>query len=104
MILLPGIVALSFAKVLTSDLAGRGTPEFGTYASIVSLTVNIPLNLYFIPKWGISGAPFASSIAYILATLIIVAAFIKISEKSWFDILLINKQDFQAYKSFLHKL
>ena len=104
MILLPGIVALSFAKVLTSDLAGRGTPEFGTYASIVSLTVNIPLNLYFIPKWGISGAAFASSIAYILATLIIVAAFVKISEKSWFDILLINKQDFQAYKSFLHKL
>ena len=104
MILLPGIVALSFAKVLTSDLAGRGTPEFGTYASIVSLAVNIPLNLYFIPKWGISGAAFASSIAYILATLIIVAAFIKISEKSWFDILLINKQDFQDYKSFLHKL
>jgi O-antigen/teichoic acid export membrane protein len=104
MILLPGIVALSFAKVLTSDLAGRGRPEFGTYASIVSLAANIPLNLYFIPKWGISGAAFASSIAYILATLIIAAAFIKISEKSWFDILLINKQDFQDYKSLLRKL
>ena len=104
MILLPGIVALSFAKVLTSDLAGRGRPEFGTYASIVSLAANIPLNLYFIPKWGISGAAFASSIAYILATLIIAAAFIKISKKSWFDILLINKQDFQDYKDFLRKL
>ena len=104
MILLPGIVALSFAKVLTSDLAGRGRPEFGTYASIVSLAVNIPLNLYFIPKWRISGAAFASSIAYILASLIIVAAFIKISKKSWFDILLINKQDFQDYKSLLREL
>ena len=103
-ILLPGIVALSFAKVLTSDLAGRGRPQFGTYASIVSLSVNIPLNLYFIPKWGISGAAFASSIAYILAAFIIVAAFIKVSKKSWFDILLINKQDFQDYKNFLHKL
>lgn len=104
MILLPGIIALGGCKILTADLAGRGKPQFGTYAAFVSLVVNIPLNLWLIPKWGISGAAFASSIAYITATLIVMAAFVKISNTSWVRILLFNKNDFQDYKNLLVKL
>jgi len=104
LILLPGIIALSGAKTLTADLAGRGKPQFGTYASFISLGINVPLNLYFIPKWGISGAAFASSVAYIVATFIIIIFFIKISKKSWVDVLLIKKKDFQYYKNFFSKI
>jgi len=104
MILLPGIIALGGCKILTADLAGRGKPQFGTYAAFVSLAVNIPLNLWLIPKWGISGAAFASSVAYITASLIVMAAFVKISNTSWFTILLFNKNDFQDYKNLLAKL
>jgi O-antigen/teichoic acid export membrane protein len=75
-ILLPGIIALGGCKILTADLAGRGKPQFGTYAAFASLVVNIPLNLWLIPKWGISGAAFASSIAYITATLMVMVAFV----------------------------
>lgn len=103
LILLPGIVALGGAKTLTADLAGRGKPQFGTYASFVSLAVNIPLNLYLIPRWGISGAAFSSSVAYILSTLMVIIAFIKISQKSWIDILLIKRQDFHDYKTFFRR-
>jgi O-antigen/teichoic acid export membrane protein len=103
LILLPGIIALGGAKTLTADLAGRGKPQFGTYASFVSLAVNIPLNLWLIPKWGISGAAFSSSIAYIVATLVVIIAFVKISDKAWTNILLIKKQDFQDYKSFVYR-
>jgi len=101
LILLPGIIALGGAKTLMADLAGRGKPQFGAYAAFVSLAVNIPLNLYLIPKWGISGAAFASSVAYIVATLIVIIAFIKISKKSWTDVLFIKKSDFKYYKNFL---
>jgi len=66
--------------------------------------VNIPLNLWLIPKWGISGAAFASTIAYIIATLVVIIAFVKISGKLWTDILLIKKQDFQDYKQFIFKI
>jgi len=104
MILLPGIIALGGCKILTADLAGRGKPQFGTYAAFVSLAVNIPLNLWLIPKWGISGAAFASSVAYITATLIVMVAFVKISNTSWVKILLFNKHDFQDYKNLLVKL
>lgn len=103
-ILLPGIIALGGCKILTADLAGRGKPQFGTYAAFVSLVVNIPLNLWLIPKWGISGAAFASSVAYIISTIVVIIAFLKISGKSWTNILLIKKQDFKDYKNLLIKL
>jgi O-antigen/teichoic acid export membrane protein len=77
LILLPGIIALGGCKILTGDLAGRGKPQFGAYAAFVSLAVNIPLNLCLIPKWGISGAAFASSVAYIIATLVVIIAFVR---------------------------
>ena len=103
-ILLPGIIALGGCKILTADLAGRGKPQFGTYAAFVSLAVNIPLNLWLIPKWGISGAALASSVAYITATLIVIAAFVKISNTSWMVIFLFKKYDLQDYKNLIVKL
>jgi len=103
-ILLPGIIALGGCKILTADLAGRGKPQFGTYAAFVSLAVNIPLNLWLIPKWGISGAAFASSVAYITSTLIVMVAFVKISNTSWVTILFIKNEDFKDYKNLLAKL
>ncbi len=104
LILLPGIVALGICKVLTADLAGRGKPQFGTYASFISLGVNIPLNLLLIPKWGTSGAAFASSVAYIIATIVVIIAFVNISKSSWSEILLIKKQDFRDYRNLFLKV
>jgi len=104
LILLPGIIALGGAKTLTADLAGRGKPQFGAYAAFVSLAVNIPLNLWLIPKWGIAGAAFASSVAYIIATIVVIIAFAKISQKSWSEILITKKTDFQDYKNILFRI
>jgi len=58
----------------------------------------------FIPKWGIAGAALASSVAYIIATIVVIIAFVKISGKSWHEILLIKKQDFQDYKNLIFKI
>lgn len=58
LILLPGIIALGVSKTLTADLAGRGKPQFAAYSSFASLSINVPLNLYLIPKWGLSGPAF----------------------------------------------
>jgi len=104
LILLPGIVALGGAKTLTADMAGRGKPQFGAYSAFISLAVNIPLNLWLIPKWGIAGAAFASTVAYIVATIVVFIAFVKISQKSWSEILIIKKTDFQDYKNILFRI
>jgi len=97
LILLPGVVALSISKILTSDLAGRGKPQFGMVASCISLPINICLNIILIPKWGISGAAFASTIAYWAATTVVFIAFLKISKNSLLDILILKKEDINKY-------
>lgn len=104
LILLPGIIALSIPKILCADLAGRGMPQYSLYSSVVSLGVNIPLNLWLIPLWGISGAAFASSIAYITDMIFIAVVFKKFSGKLWHEIFLIQKIDFRDYKYILNKL
>ncbi len=104
LILLPGIIAFSYPKILCADLAGRGKPIYSLYASVISLGVNIPLNLWLIPRWGISGAAFATSVAYIIGALVVIAAFIKVSGESWGEILIIKKIDFQDYKNILYKI
>jgi O-antigen/teichoic acid export membrane protein len=97
LILLPGIIAFGIGGVLAADLSGRGKPQFAIYSSFVCLIINIVLNILFIPKWGISGAAFASSVAYWADTLIIIWAFLKISKRSLKDVLVIKAQDFQDY-------
>jgi O-antigen/teichoic acid export membrane protein len=104
LILLPGIIAVAGSKTLAADLSGRGKPQFAAYASFTSLAINIPLNLYLIPKWGISGAAFASSASYIAANIMVIIAFAKTSKTSWFDILIIKKIDLRDYKHFLINL
>ena len=103
-ILLPSIVAFSLVKVLASDLAGRGKPEFNTLASCVSLAVNIPLNLLLIPRFGIAGAAFATTVAYILATLVTIVAFTHVSKVAWTDTLFIKADDFKIYSNMVSKI
>jgi Na+-driven multidrug efflux pump len=57
--------------------------------------------LWLIPRWGISGAAFATTVAYTISTLLLINFFIKISNKSYFEILVIKKQDLQDYKKLL---
>lgn len=92
-ILLPGVVSLSVSKILTSDLAGRGRPEFGTLAAFISLPITVILDIILIPKWGISGAAFASTVAYTLATIVVLIAFLKISGNSLLNTLVIKKEE-----------
>ena len=104
LILLPGIISISVAEIICTDLAGRGMPKYSFYSAVISLGVNIPLNLWLIPRWGISGAAFASTVAYIMSALVIISIFVKISHTSWGEILIIKKIDFQDYKNILYKI
>lgn len=102
-ILLPGVVALSICKVLGNEITGRGRPMINTVAVAVSLAVNIPLNLLLIPMWGIAGAAFASTVAYTITTIIILAYFMRISGNSLFDTIMIKPQDLRIYAEVLTK-
>ena len=103
-ILLPGTVALSICKVLSLEITGRGKPMVSTMAVVVSLVVNISLNLLFIPMWGIAGAAWASTISYSIAAIIILASFVRISKTHWFDVIILKPQDLRIYSGVLAKI
>jgi O-antigen/teichoic acid export membrane protein len=69
--LLPGTIAYGLGYVLHFDLLARGTVGRLTIANGVSLCANIALNVVLIPRHGILGAAWSTSIAYALNLLLV---------------------------------
>jgi O-antigen/teichoic acid export membrane protein len=63
-VLLPGVISLSVAKVMTSYVNGSGHPGLVAIGTVASLVLNVALNLVFIPRFGIVGASLSSLISY----------------------------------------
>jgi len=103
-VLLPGIVALSICKVLSNEIAGRGKPIINTYAAIISLIINVPLNIVLIPKIGIIGSALSSSISYSITTIIVLSSFLKLSQNTLNETLILKKEDVNIYIKILKKL
>ena len=64
--LAPGIVGVGVFQLVVSELNGRGRPEVGLYAAGTALALNVLLNIWWIPAFGIVGAALASSVSYIV--------------------------------------
>jgi O-antigen/teichoic acid export membrane protein len=71
LLLLPGIWCLSLQIILANDLAGRDYPAFLPLNWSIVLTVNVGLNLVWIPRFGIAGAAASSSVAYSLSFVLV---------------------------------
>lgn len=63
-VLLPGVVALSVARVASDYIAGIGNTGVASAISVGAFAVNVVVNLVLIPRFGIVGASAASLISY----------------------------------------
>lgn len=68
-VLLPGVVALSVAKVVTDYITGLGKTGVTSAIYVGAFIVNIAVNLVLIPRFGIVGASAASLISYSMSAL-----------------------------------
>ena len=91
--LLPGVVAFAPGVVLAGDFIGRGRPHWNTQASAVTLVINVGLCLLWIPRAGILGAAWASSVAYALGAGLMLLRFRQATGLSWGAILLPQRGD-----------
>ena len=103
-LLMPGVVALSISKILTSDLAGRGLLQYGAYSSAISLVATVICDLFLIPRWGIAGAAVASSISYCIATLVVLFFYVRISGNGLAIVLIPRKEDIIIYRRYCSSL
>lgn len=79
LVLLPGVISVSLAKVMSSYLGGRARPGLVSIGGTVALIVNIALNLVLIPSLGIVGASLASVVSYTVMAGLLVAAVSRLS-------------------------
>jgi len=100
-ILLIGIVSGSASRILANDISGRGKPMINSYIGIITVILNVILNIVLIPKFGIGGAALSSTISYTTTFLIKLIVYSKISGNRIRDIIFIKKSDFRFYKNFL---
>ncbi len=64
LVLLPGVVFLGGAKVLTNEISGRGYPHYNSISAGLALILTVALDFILVPQYGAVGAAFVSSIAY----------------------------------------
>lgn len=79
LVLLPGVVALSGARVVGGYVTGIGRPGINSIVSVVALVVNVVANLILIPRIGIVGAAVASLISYTLSSLLLTGVAARVS-------------------------
>lgn len=92
-ILLLGTVALSISRVLAVDITGRGKPLINSYLSAITAVITIILNVIFIPRIGLIGAAWASTIAYVLQMIGRIVAYNRLSGNKTIQIFLLRRSD-----------
>lgn len=95
--LLVGIITLSAGRVLANDIAGKGFPELNIYVGIVSVTVNIMLNLLWVPRLGIIGVAWASTVSYTLAFMITLFLYCRLSGNQFTVVIFPQRGDWSVY-------
>lgn len=98
-ILLPGIILLSQARIMYSDLVGRGKPGVSTVCAASGMVATVILDLILIPRYGIIGAAIASTSAYTLEFVVAGIWFIHVSGLPWKEVLVIRSGDLLRYQS-----
>jgi O-antigen/teichoic acid export membrane protein len=69
--LMPGIYFLGIETVMVQLLNSEGFPRIIVAAWIVDTVINVALNFWAIPRYGIAGASIVSSVSYFLMFLIV---------------------------------
>ncbi|MEX0785297.1 MAG: flippase [Dehalococcoidia bacterium] len=95
--LLPGAVALSGSKILTSYILSQGRPLTNSMITVASLVVTIVADFALIPPFGITGAAIASTLAYAAHFALSLAAYRQLSGGSVWEAVIVRGDDLRRY-------
>ncbi|MBF8743309.1 MULTISPECIES: oligosaccharide flippase family protein [Pseudomonas] len=101
--LLPGLLGLCYTAILRLDLLGKNRP--GTVSLIMGAgaALNLLLNIFMIPAWGIVGAALASSIAYLAVTFAMLVVYCQLSNVALWQTLIILPSDHAPLREMLQR-
>lgn len=101
--LLPGISIFSVSNILANYLAGVGLVSKNIYSSLVSGIVTLVFNFILVPKIGINGASIATSLSYLVFTLMTLGFYICYTQARAVDILLLKRSDIGLITNYIKR-
>jgi O-antigen/teichoic acid export membrane protein len=93
LLLLPGTIAFTVAKVVGNDLYGRGLPQAHVWAALCSVAITLAGDIMLIPRYGFQAAAMVSSIAYSLYAAIILRRFLRETHLRLRTALVVDRND-----------
>ena len=69
LLLLPGVLALGWAKVLSAATTGLGFPEYALWTAAIVAPITVGMYLALVPPFGATGAALSSTASYLLTTI-----------------------------------
>lgn len=69
LLLLPGVLALGWAKVLSAATTGLGFPQYALWTAAIVAPITVGLYLALVPPLGATGAALSSTASYLLTTI-----------------------------------
>ena len=95
--LIPGIIFLSGAKVLSSYIFSQGKMALNSVIALTTFAATLLFDFLLIPPFGIAGAAAASSIAYTLTFVLGLVFYQRLSGRSFLTCLLPRTSDLKLY-------
>lgn len=101
--LAPGLLFDTLSRGIFSWLKGVGQPLAQTKISVLTLGMNLALNLLLIPKFGLIGAAAASTLTYTIKAMISGYVFCKISKVEFRSIWALTDEDVKPFASLIKR-
>jgi O-antigen/teichoic acid export membrane protein len=100
-LLLPGVFLLGVESVLVQHFSGLGLPRWIPAFWLIALTVNIGLNLIFVPRFGAVAAAIDSSIAYATIFFLVAGLFRSRTGNGFIKTFFLDRNEWRELLSFL---
>jgi O-antigen/teichoic acid export membrane protein len=103
-ILFASVLFASIGKIVFPYYSSQNKHRFYLISTFISFILNIIINLFLIPIFGIAGAAIASLISYAIFGLVPLCVLILKNKIPLKSILLFNKKDWQTAKDMINKI
>ena len=103
LILLAGVFTLIYYKLIAAYNIAMGKQNVSFWLLFVGVAANIIANYFMIPIMGIYGAGIASVISYAVCATLFIIYFCHTTHISFFNMLFINREDFNKLKALLKR-